>query len=486
MSMLDEANIPWAVLSGNHDLTGGSTNYNTYFGYSRFSGQSWYGGAYLNINTNSYQLFTGGLDDYLIFHLQYQPNPQVLAWANTIIANYPSRRVIVTTHDYLNTDGSRTDAGNNIYNNFVKPHADQIFLVLCGHMHGENKKVDVVNGHTVYQLLADYQDRSPKGGNGWLRILEFHPSDDEVIVKTYSSYLGQYETDADSSFTLSYDMTNHVPNTMYVGVRGGGDSIWWSSVDTDINHQSDWNPLTGSTPSSPSIFVSGSTMYLAVRGSDDLIYWTTVETDINHQSDWNPLTGSTPSSPSIFVSGSTMYIGVRGVGDSIWWTTVDVNTKAQSDWNPLTGSSPSSPSIYVSGTTMYVGVRGSDSSIYWCTVNTVSKVPTSWSGLEGSTPSSPSIYVSGTTMYICVRGIDNSIYWCTVDTGTKVPTGWNGLVGSTPSSPSIYVSETTMYVGVRGNDSSIYWCTVNTDSKVPTSWSGLEGSTPSSPSMNIQ
>jgi hypothetical protein len=214
-------------------------------------------------------------------------------------------------------------------------------------MHGENKKVDVVNGHTVYQLLADYQDRSPKGGNGWLRILEFHPSDDEVIVKTYSSYLGQYETDADSSFTLSYDMTNHVPNTMYVGVRGGGDSIWWSSVDTDINHQSDWNPLTGSTP----------------------------------------------SSPSIFVSGSTMYIGVRGVGDSIWWTTVDVNTKAQSDWNPLTGSSPSSPSIYVSGTTMYVGVRGSDSSIYWCTVNTDSKVPTSWSGLEGSTPSSPSMNI---------------------------------------------------------------------------------------------
>jgi len=205
MSLLDEANIPWGVLPGNHDLSGSSTNFNTYFSYNRFSSLSWYGGAYQNVNTNSYELFTGGLDDYLIFHFQYQPSTQVLAWANTTIASYPSRRVIVTTHDYMNTDGSRTVTGDNIWNKFVKPHADQVFLVLCGHNHGENEKTDVVKGHTVYQLLADYQDRS-NGGNGWLRILKFHPSDDEIVVETYSPYLGQYETGADSSFTLTYDM----------------------------------------------------------------------------------------------------------------------------------------------------------------------------------------------------------------------------------------------------------------------------------------
>jgi hypothetical protein len=211
MSKLDEANIPWAVLPGNHDLSGGvATNYNTYFGYSRFSGKSWYGGAYNNVNMNSYELFTGGLDNYLIFHFQYQPSTAVLAWANATIASYPDRRVIVTTHDYMNTDGSRTTAGNTIWSRFVQPHADQVFLVLCGHNHGENKKVDVVKGHTVYQLLADYQSRS-NGGNGWLRILEFHPSNDEITVQTYSPYLGQYETDADSSFTLPYDMKQPTP-----------------------------------------------------------------------------------------------------------------------------------------------------------------------------------------------------------------------------------------------------------------------------------
>jgi 3',5'-cyclic AMP phosphodiesterase CpdA len=212
MSLLDEANIPYGVLPGNHDisLSGDATNYNAYFGYSRFIGRSWYGGAYQNINTNSYELFTGGSDIYMIFHLQYHPTIQVLQWANATIAKYPDRRIIVTTHDYMNTDGSRDVAGNELWDRFVKPHADQVFLVLCGHNHGESERTDTVNGHTVYQLLADYQDR-PSGGDGWLRMLEFQTSQNQIIVETYSPHLKQYETDADSSFSLPYQMTTTYP-----------------------------------------------------------------------------------------------------------------------------------------------------------------------------------------------------------------------------------------------------------------------------------
>jgi len=212
MSLLD-SHVPWAVLPGNHDGTdvGGLsedlTNYNTYFSYSRFSGETWYGGAYNNINTNSFTLFSSGEDDYIIFNFQYYPSDAVLAWANETIAAYPNRRAIVVTHDYLNTDGTRTTEGNHIWNNFIIHHADQIFLVLCGHMHSEAKRQDTVNGHTIYQILADYQERT-NGGNGWLRILEFHPAEDKIYIKTFSPYLNSYEIDADSQFTIYYDMTN--------------------------------------------------------------------------------------------------------------------------------------------------------------------------------------------------------------------------------------------------------------------------------------
>jgi murein tripeptide amidase MpaA len=242
MSLLD-GNVPWAVLPGNHDGTNVGTigedltNYNIYFPYSRFSGQTWYGGAYNNINTNNYVLFSNGEDDYIIFSFQYHPSDAILAWANTTIAAHSNRRAIVVTHDYLDVDGTRTTEGDHIWNSFVSHHADQIFVVLCGHMHGEASRQDTVNGHVVYQVLADYQERTPNGGNGWLRILEFHPVEDKIYVKTFSPYLNSYETDADSQFILDYEMTGSASTTttldISMDIKGYSGSIDTQPINTN-------------------------------------------------------------------------------------------------------------------------------------------------------------------------------------------------------------------------------------------------------------
>jgi hypothetical protein len=208
MSLLHD-HVPWGVLPGNHDgaASGGSlADYDEFFGCARFSGESWYGGGYLGSNANNYEFFSGGGDDYLIFHFQYNPSDAVLAWANETIEGFPNRKVIVTTHDYLRTGGDRSSIGENIWSKFIEPHADQIFLVLCGHAHGEARRTDTVGGHVVYQLLADYQSRT-NGGNGFLRILKFSPAEDKIHVATYSPYLNSYETDSDSEFELGFDMT---------------------------------------------------------------------------------------------------------------------------------------------------------------------------------------------------------------------------------------------------------------------------------------
>ncbi|MCW4035261.1 MAG: metallophosphoesterase, partial [Candidatus Bathyarchaeota archaeon] len=132
MSKLDNS-IPWAVLPGNHDMFDGNlTNFNTYFGYERFNEKAWYGGAYnVGDNSNSYQLFSAGGTDYLILQLQYDPNDDILYWANEIIDTYPNRKVVVATHDYLmgfTRAGQRSDIGERIWHSLVKPHADQVFL----------------------------------------------------------------------------------------------------------------------------------------------------------------------------------------------------------------------------------------------------------------------------------------------------------------------------------------------------------------------
>ena len=210
MSKLD-GEIPYGVLPGNHDgayFGGNLSNYNKYFSYERFKNQSWYGGAYQNINTNNYQTFSAGKEEFLIFHLQMNPSDDVLFWAGSVIDEYPTRKVIVSTHDYVDgyDSNSRSKAGDKIWKKLVKPHADQVFLVLCGHWENEIRITSLENGYYVHQLLSDYQDRE-KGGNGWLRIIEFNPKTDEIMIKTYSPYLNKYETDSNSQFVLDDQIT---------------------------------------------------------------------------------------------------------------------------------------------------------------------------------------------------------------------------------------------------------------------------------------
>lgn len=208
--------IPFGVLPGNHDGVendGHLINYNRYFGFQRFNNESWYGGAYNNINTNNYQLFSAGGKDYLIFHIQFNPFDEILSWASEVIVQHPNRRIIVTTHDYVHGynyySNSRSEIGDKIWKKLVKPHADQIFLVLSGHYENEEKITSSVDGYYVHQLLSDYQDR-PNGGNGWLRIIQFSSVNDEVSIKTYSPYLNKYETDNNSQFILENKITESV------------------------------------------------------------------------------------------------------------------------------------------------------------------------------------------------------------------------------------------------------------------------------------
>ena len=88
---------------------------------------------------------------------------------------------------------------------------DQIFMVLCGHQGGQALRVEENDyGHTVYQILSDFQERGQAGldagqaigrggkvtgiGDGWLREMTFHLDADHprVDVRTYSSHYDAY------------------------------------------------------------------------------------------------------------------------------------------------------------------------------------------------------------------------------------------------------------------------------------------------------
>jgi hypothetical protein len=217
--------VPYSVVPGNHDQP--TTNYNSYFGVSRFTGRGYYGGYYGSDNDNNYTLFSAEGMDFIAISLDYAPTPDtaILDWADGLLKTYGARRGIVVSHYLLGTGnpGSFSPQGQDIYD-ALKDNPN-LFLMLCGHVHGEGRRQDTYSSSTVYTLLADYQDYS-NGGNGYLRIMEFSPATDEIHVKTYSPFLDQWETDANSEFTLAYDM------------EGGGSFVELGTVN-DVSSGSD-------------------------------------------------------------------------------------------------------------------------------------------------------------------------------------------------------------------------------------------------------
>jgi hypothetical protein len=250
--------MPYGIAPGNHDQSptgdpnGTTTFYNQYFGISRFQGRSYYGGHYGSNNDNHYELFRASGLDFIVVHLEYDQSSNyasspVLAWADSVLQTYSNRRAIVVTHHLINGGGSiagGTNAtwstqGQAIYN-ALKDNPN-VFLMLGGHVPSpaEGQRKDTFNGHTIYSLMSDYQGRT-NGGNGFLRIMEFSPANNQIRIQTYSPWLQQFESDADSQFMLSYDMGGSTPFQV-IGTSsvpsGTSASVSWPGLPESTEHE---------------------------------------------------------------------------------------------------------------------------------------------------------------------------------------------------------------------------------------------------------
>jgi hypothetical protein len=235
--------MPYCPSVGNHDIAAGgdTTNFNTYFGVSRFQGRSYYGGHFGANNDNHYNLFSAGGMDFIVISLEYDSTPDqpVLDWADDLLKDHPNRRAIVATHYGVGTGNPAAfgTQGQAIYEN-LKDNPN-LFLIVCGHICGEGQRADVFEGRTVRTILTDYQCRA-NGGDGWLRTMTFSPANDTITFKTFSPTLNRFESDADSQFTLPYDMPGAAPGAFtQIGAV--------SNVPTGTTASMTWNNLAVAT-----------------------------------------------------------------------------------------------------------------------------------------------------------------------------------------------------------------------------------------------
>ncbi|WP_113928328.1 lamin tail domain-containing protein [Bacillus sp. P14.5] len=199
MGTLEDSNIPYGVLAGNHDvnqLTNDYTEFYKWFGADRYENEDHYGGTYKN-NRGHYDLISSEGNDFIMLYMGWGVQDEDLDWMNQVLQEHPNRKAILNFHEYLLVSGNRSPLGNRIYNKVVEPN-ENVVAVLSGHYHDSETLVSEIDDNgdgtadrEVYQMLGDYQG-GPEGGQGYLKLMHFDQDNDRVMINTYSPYLDDY------------------------------------------------------------------------------------------------------------------------------------------------------------------------------------------------------------------------------------------------------------------------------------------------------
>ena len=214
-------------------------------------------------------------------------------WARKIINRYPNRRVILSTHAFLNTSSARPTGLNfgrtggtsaeNVWQQLIRPNCN-VFMVINGHFPGEGRRTDLnVCGQPVHQVLTDYQSLN-NGGDGWLRYYTFKPSENKIYAYTYSPTrnggAGEFETDlsspGSSQFVLDYNLqapfqvistSNNVPSgssttAMWSGLEANAEYQWYVTINDGRSTTTGpmWSFTTAPPPNTAPVAVNDSAM----------------------------------------------------------------------------------------------------------------------------------------------------------------------------------------------------------------------------------
>jgi hypothetical protein len=222
--VLDNAGVPYLLAIGNHDYDHAEpkdgrpvSGFNRFFGPDRYAGRAYYRGNFpAGSNENFFGVLNIGGKDFLFLILEFLPRAESVSWADSVLQANPDKQVIVVTHSFTNVDGTRVDVcdtddmppgnatGDDLWQ--VLRKYPNVIMVLSGHLtngHAAHRSDIADNGNLVNEIFANYQT-FPHGGDGWLRILTFHPADNSISVQTYSPSLNKFETDAGDQFKLPY------------------------------------------------------------------------------------------------------------------------------------------------------------------------------------------------------------------------------------------------------------------------------------------
>jgi len=251
LQLLEDADIPYGVVMGNHDNQNSNDDYQypedvdnscsdwivdidctgahylEYAGPKYYEDRPWFGGASPSGLSHFSMMEHVGVQ-FMFMHTHADPRAGEITWAQQQIDAHPDALVHLSTHrymfDYRIVDvlpeplpllaAGRYNAFNmyamgkelyysdsitadELFDEFVATNPN-IFMVQCGHVDAEyRQQTDNDAGLPVHEMLVNFQTFHPDGGSGWMRLLRFDVDNDRVEVSTYSPWLDEYRSNGD-------------------------------------------------------------------------------------------------------------------------------------------------------------------------------------------------------------------------------------------------------------------------------------------------
>jgi hypothetical protein len=220
-AILDDAGVPNSVLPGNHDNKRGVSNelFNEYFPPARYEDAV---SIAPGDNSASYSTFEHEGARFMVLSLPYAYGEREIAWALEVVLAHPGHNVIIATHEHVMPKTAEESAhrsvnsrwvsrGQELWERVIAPNRN-VVIVLSGHFHGIGQVVTEdaggIPGHTVVELLADYQEFRTHTGEratGFYRMLQFDVDAGAVAVDTRSVRLA-------AAWSYDYDYRQFVPD----------------------------------------------------------------------------------------------------------------------------------------------------------------------------------------------------------------------------------------------------------------------------------
>lgn len=233
-----DGKVPYFMAPGNHDYGPGGncasrdTRFHQYFPPDAMKAAPTFGGLYDHEPQrveNSYHLFTAAERKFIVLCLEFGPRKDVVRWANEVIAKHKDREAILVTHAFMYDDDTRYDFkkygakqnwnphvygvakaskgdvtdGEELWQGLITKHRNFIFTINGHVLHDGLGRITTPDpaGRDIPQMLVNFQMR-PKGGDGWLRLLELR-KDGTMHICDYSPVRGERNESAQNKFSVN-------------------------------------------------------------------------------------------------------------------------------------------------------------------------------------------------------------------------------------------------------------------------------------------